>query len=89
MIKFRKHFIQNTETGKKCRVRYNNSTVTMPRKGIFRKEAITVYAKDYSDSLEGILDFRNKSDGMIDYFETDRAVLFPDNPLFKKALKYC
>jgi len=77
----RKHYIQNKETGKKCRVHYSLDNRTDGRK------CITIYAKTYDEDMKGIIEYKNNSDLMSDYFEKDRAVLFEDHPLYSEARK--
>lgn len=81
MTIFRKHYIQNSETKTKCRVHYSLDNRTDGRK------CVTIYAKSCLDEMQGIIDFKNGSDGMTDYFENDRAVIFEDNPLYSNARK--
>jgi hypothetical protein len=81
MIKFFKHYIQNAETGKKCRVSYSLDN------RIDGHKCVTLYAKSYNDSMTGVLDFENNTDMMVDYFEKDRAVLFESHPQYKEARK--
>jgi hypothetical protein len=50
---------------------------------------ITVYAKRYSGFSAEVwdaFDVRNDSDGMTDYFETDRIRVKPDHPLYSQVL---
>lgn len=50
---------------------------------------ITIYAKNYSGFSAEVweaFDVRNDSDGMTDYFETDRIRVKPDHPLYSQAL---
>lgn len=70
---YRKHYIQNKETGKKCRVHYSLDNRIDGRK------CVTIYAKNCLDSMNGIIEYANNSDMMTDYFEKDRAVLFEDH----------
>lgn len=80
MIKFNQHAVVNTETGKKARVHYSIGNRTDGR------QCVTIYAKDYGNTLAGVIDYTNNSDIMTDYFEKDRAVIFADIPLYSSAL---
>ena len=77
---FKNHYIQNPETGKKCKVWYSLNN----RGG--ERNHVTIYAKTCLESMSGIIDFRNDTDMMTDYFEKDRAVIFEDNELYADAL---
>lgn len=84
MIKFNKYNVTNTETKEKRRVWYSIGN------RIDDREAVTVYAKDYSGSLsflQNTVDVKNDTDTMTDYFEKDRVVFFKDHPLYAKALE--
>ena len=48
-------------------------------------ECVTIYAKGYDDLPRDIFPVENDSDSYTDYFEHDRATLFPDHPLSKFA----
>ena len=48
-------------------------------------ECVTIYAKGYDDLPRDIFPVENDSDSYTDYFENDRATLFPDHPLYKFA----
>ena len=51
---------------------------------------ITIYAKNYSGFSAAVweaFDVQNDSDGMTDYFETDRIRVRPDHPLYSQVLK--
>lgn len=48
-------------------------------------ECVTIYAKGYDDLPRDIFPVENDSDSYTDYFEHDRATLFPDHPLYKFA----
>jgi hypothetical protein len=82
MILFRKHYIQDSETKKKCRVYYSLDH------RIDGKKCITLYAKSYRDEMDGIIDFNNDSNYMTDYFEKDSAVLFEDHPQYQEARNF-
>lgn len=82
MIKFQKHYVQNTENDKKCRVWYS-----FGKHHSTGKDCVWIYAKGYGDSLRGILDFNNGTDTMTDYFEKDHACIFPENEHFEAARK--
>lgn len=50
------------------------------------RECVTIYARDYSDDLPGdLFPVENGTDTYTDYFETDRADLFPGHPLYPYA----
>lgn len=63
-------------------------------KGIYTKESkipkntITIYSRSYSKSLPSILRPKNESSGMTDYFEKDRARIFPKSKHYKSVLKF-
>lgn len=80
-IKFNKHNVVDTETGKKARVHYNNSVLTDGR------ECVTLYAKDYNRDLAEIFAglYENETDTMTDYFETGKVRIFPGHPLHAAA----
>ncbi len=79
-VKFMKHYIQNADNGKKCRVRYSLDNRVDGRK------CVTIYAKGYLDEMAGILDsFENNTDTMTDYFEKDRAVIFEGDAHYAAA----
>jgi hypothetical protein len=79
-VKFMKHYIQNTTTGKKCRVWYSLDNRADKRK------CVTIYAKGYLDEMAGILDnFENDTDTMTDYFDKDRAVIFEGDAHYAAA----
>lgn len=48
-------------------------------------ECVTIYATGYDDLPRDIFPVENDSDSYTDYFEHDRATLFPDHPLYKFA----
>lgn len=76
---FKKHYIQNKNSGKKCRVFYSLDNRCDGRK------CVTMYAKSCLESMNGIITFENNSDMMTDYCESDRAVIFEDNSLYNSA----
>ena len=50
---------------------------------------ITIYGKDYrrfSAEIRELLEVRNDTDSMSDYFETDRIYVKPDHPLYAQVL---
>lgn len=50
------------------------------------RQCVTIYARDYSGHLPGdLFAVQNETDSMTDYFETDRASLFPGHPLYPYA----
>ena len=48
-------------------------------------QCVTIYATGYDDLPRDIFPVENDSDSYTDYFENDRATLFPDHPLYKFA----
>jgi hypothetical protein len=49
-----------------------------------KRECVTLFARNYSRIPAGFaLDVVNNSDSMTDYFEDDRATVYPDHPLYK------
>lgn len=48
-------------------------------------ECVTIYATGYDDLPRDIFPVENDSDSYTDYFEHDRATLFPAHPLYKFA----
>lgn len=78
-ILFRRHYIQNADTKKKCRVWYSLDN------RMDKKPCVTIYAKGHLDSMIGIIDFENNTDTMTDYFEKDRAVIFESHPQYEEA----
>ena len=89
MIEFKKHFVKNTKTGAKCRVRYSNGQVF--NKSGELVDCVTLYAKDCLDKLSPVFGLRTKndSDSMSDYFENDRVRIFTNDPLHAAALARC
>lgn len=52
------------------------------------EDTITIYAKGYTGLSKGIreaFNVENNSDGMTDYFETDRIRVFPSHPLYAEV----
>lgn len=50
------------------------------------RECVTIYARDYMGHLPGdMFPVENDTDSMTDYFETDRADVFPGHPLYPYA----
>ena len=79
-IKLMKHYVQNTATGAKARCHYHRGEL------VGRGDAVTIYAKTYSDSLYAVFgDCENNTDTQTDYFEKDRFRILPSNPLFAEA----
>lgn len=76
---FRKHYIQNADSKKKCRIWYSLDNRIDGRK------CVTIYAKDCLEKMKGIIDYENDSDLMTDYFEKDSAVLFENHIQYKEA----
>ena len=79
MTKFQKFYVTNGTT--KARVSYHLDNRTDGRR------CVTLYAKDYSDSLGTVLagDYRNDSDYQTDYFDKGKAVIFETHPLYAAA----
>lgn len=78
-IKFNKYHVTNGTT--KARVSYSVDNRIDGRK------CVTMYAKDYDRSLGKIFaeEYKNETDSQTDYFETGKAVLFEDHPLYAAA----
>lgn len=79
-IKFNKHHVTNGVT--KARVYYSLDG------RIDGRASVTLYAKDYSDSLAVIFpgdEYRNGTDISSDYFEKGRVVLFDQHPHYAAA----
>lgn len=53
---------------------------------ITSKTAITIYAYDYTHLPICGLEIKNNTDTMTDYFETDRATINIEHPLYTKIL---
>ena len=82
MIKFNKHNVKDTETGKTSRVHYSMDN------RIDGRPCVTIYAKDYDNHLAAMFDtYRNETDMMTDYFEKGNVDLFEDHPQYKEARK--
>ena len=90
MIHFRRHYIENADTGKRCRVFYSIQGPNQyghpgdPNKSL---PCVVVYAKGCGDSLAGILTFTNNTELQSDYFETDRACIREGDPLYAAVLE--
>jgi hypothetical protein len=82
MINFRKHYIENPETKKRCRVWYSLDN------RIDGEKCVTIYAKGYNDYMDGIIDFGNGTDTQCDHFEKDIARIFEDSPIYPEARKF-
>lgn len=81
MIKFNLYNVTNTETGDKARVSYSIGG------RVDGRPAVTIYEKGFAGKLSDIFaDAQNNSNGMEDYFETDRVVIFEDSEHYKAAL---
>ena len=80
-VKLMKHYAQNTETGIKARCWYSRGNL------ITLGDAVTVYAKSYSDRLYPIFgeSVENDTDTQTDYFEKDRVRILPGSPLWERA----
>lgn len=51
------------------------------------KPCVTIYAKDYSGSLNMFSNMENNSELMTDYFEKDRVRLFENDAYYTEARK--
>lgn len=81
MIKFNLYNVADTDTSAKARVAYSIGN------RVDGREAVTLYEKDYSRELHKVFaNARNDSDGMTDYFENSRVVIFAGDPLYPAAL---
>ena len=83
MVKFNLLNVKNTETGASAKVFYS---VNNRRDG---RDCVTIYEKSYKGELRKVFPdlYQNNSDGMADYFEKDKVVLFSDNPHYPAALE--
>lgn len=81
MIKFNKHNVRDTETGKSARVFYSLDN------HISGRPCVTLYGKDCLEKVAAVLPdvTRNDSDSMSDYIVFDVARLFPEHPLYAAA----
>lgn len=79
MIKFNKYNVTNGKI--KARVHYSLDN------RIDRRKCVTIYAKDYSDSLGKVFEseYQNNTDMRTDYFEKGKVVLFENHPLYTVA----
>lgn len=79
MIKFNKHHI--AANGLKARVHYSVDN------RIDGRPCVTLYAKDYNDSLCKIFkaEYKNDTDINTDYFDAGSVTLFADHPLYAEA----
>lgn len=79
MTKFNKHHVTNGTV--RARVFYSLDNRTDGRK------CVTLYAKDYTGALGTVLadSYTNDTDSQTDYFDTGKAVLFEDHPLYAAA----
>jgi hypothetical protein len=93
-IKFQKHYVEGN--GVKAKVSYHAGTVfvmgpTGPQRNesgeYITRECVTIYAKGYGNQLGavGLSNVGNDSDSQTDYFETDRARIFPGDALYAAA----
>lgn len=81
MIKLKKHYVTNGKI--KSRVKYSLSVNTKCKAGI------TIYAKDFDDSLKLIFKgVKNDTDTLVDYYEKDRINLYPEDELYEQARLY-
>jgi len=81
-IKVLKHGIKVNGKYIKCGYKIGGYT---PESGI-PEDTITVYSGDYVNSLPIELNPQNDSDSMTDYFEKDRARVYPNHPLYQDFL---
>lgn len=79
MTKFNKHHVTNGTV--KARVWYSLDNRVDGRR------CVTLYAKDYTDTLRTIFsdNYKNDTDLQTDYFDKGRVVLFEDHPLYAAA----
>ena len=80
-VKFMKYYV--TDGTRKARCFYSLDNRTDGRK------CVTIYAKNYSDTLGRIIPdaYKNDTDSQTDYFDEGRVVLFEDHPLYHDARK--
>ncbi len=78
-VKFNKFHVAKGKT--KARVWYSIDN------RIDGRRCVTLYAKDYGHALGEILadEYQNDTDTQTDYFDTGRAVLFEEHPLYLAA----
>lgn len=76
MIKFNKYYVTNGSV--KARVYYST----------YADGSVVMYEKDYTSQLRKIFtdEFKNETDLMADYFETDSVKISPNHPLYAAAL---
>ena len=81
MIQFNKHFIVDTDTGKKARIRYSLDNRHDGR------PVVTLYGKTCLERVSDVLpaETENDSEYMTDYVANDRANLFEGHPLYVAA----
>ena len=79
MVKFNLYNVTDDQ-GHKARVFYSTCT---PPKG---KPYVTLYAKNYGESLAFLPRCENDSDVMTDYFEKDRVRIYEGDELYAAAL---
>jgi len=79
-IKFLKKGIR--ANGKYVAVHYSQGALLNSPAG-----TITIYAKSIADDLPSELAPENNTDGMVDYFEKDRARITPDSPFYAEIME--
>ena len=78
MTKFHRYFVTDGTT--RARVHYSCDNRAD------RRVCVTLYAKDYSDSLGRLFaEYQNDTDFQTDYFDKGKVVLFETHPLFAPA----
>ena len=83
-MKFRKYYVSNGKSKHKlvkARVSYNLDN------RIDGKKCVTLYAKDYGNTLGYLFQdaYKNDTDIQSDYYDKGRVNLFEDHPLYKEA----
>lgn len=73
-VKFLKNGVKDSK-GQYCAVWYSPGLYHKPGNTLHNVKNITVYARNYGH-LPKELEPQNESDGMTDYFETDKVIFF-------------
>jgi hypothetical protein len=83
MIRFMKHFVEDTETKNKAKICYSLDN------HISNKPCVTLYADGYCDKLFPIFgnNVQNDTDSQSDYFDKDRIRFFEDSIYYNDARK--
>lgn len=84
-LEFKKHFVRNTDTNKKCRVSYHKGAIFINGE---LKECVSLYAKSCLDSMQDVIIHSNDSEYNSDYVVEDIARIFPNHPQYKEALAF-